>query len=58
MNHHKSDHSAEKIAKLLISERGLDQAIKVVGQEIRDCHEQEAYYELSIWREVRMILER
>ena len=47
----------KEIAEHLVSEHGLDGAMEAVMVGITEAHEQGDMYRLSIWRDVRRILE-
>ena len=47
----------QEIADHLISEHGLDGAMEAVMNCITEAHEQGDMYRLSVWRDVRRILE-
>jgi len=46
----------KEIAENLINEHGLEGAIDAVAEGIADAHGSGSLYELSVWREVRNIL--
>jgi hypothetical protein len=45
-----------EIADHLVEEHGLEGAVAVVADGIADAHSSGSLYDLSIWREVRKIL--
>lgn len=47
-----------EIAAFLIAEEGLDRALDVAYDGIERANEQQEYYLLSIWREVRGLLQK
>ena len=53
----KSDATPSQTAKSLLEEHGKDRALKVVNDGIVDAHKKSDYYALSVWREVKAILE-
>ena len=53
----KSDATPSQTAKSLLEEHGKDRALKVVSDGIVEAHKESDYYALSIWREVKVILQ-
>ena len=53
----KSDATPPQIAKSLLEEHGKDRALKVVSDGIEDAHKKSDNYALSVWREVKAILQ-
>nr|ADI23583.1 hypothetical protein [uncultured nuHF2 cluster bacterium HF0770_42C12] len=53
----KSDATPPQIAESLLEEHGKDRALKVVNDGIMEAHKESDYYALSIWREVKAILQ-
>ena len=53
----KSDATPSQTAKSLLEEHGKDRALKVVSDGIEDAHKKNDFYALSVWREVKVILQ-
>ena len=53
----KSDATPPQIAKSLLEEHGKDRALKVVSDGIVKAHKESDNYALSVWREVKAILQ-
>jgi hypothetical protein len=47
----------KEITEHLIAELGLDGAMEAVMSGITEAHEQDDMYRLSVWRDVRRILD-
>ena len=53
----KSHATPSQTAKSLLEEHGKDRALKVVSDGIEDAHKKNDFYALSVWREVKVILQ-
>ena len=53
----KSDATPSQTAKSLLEEHGKDRALKVVNDGIVAAHKESDNYALSVWREVKAILQ-
>lgn len=47
----------ERIAEALIEQQGIDEALKSVRDEIAASHASGDNYSLSVWRDVRRVLQ-
>ena len=53
-----SEDNPKEIADYLIQEHGLEQAIVLVGEGVEMAKAVEDNYVLSVWREVKVVLEK